>query len=110
MAAEKYWLWLAAQSNVSARAKAALIAHYGSAEDAFFAPSGAFVRLPGLTERDAALLEVRDLRRVDAILAACHTLGVDVVTMQDADYPARLKSIFTPPVVLFVQGLSLIHI
>lgn len=104
MAAEKYWLWLASQSSVSPKAKAALIAHYGSAEDAFFAPSGAFTRLPGLTERDAALLEARDLSRVDAILSACHTLGVDVVTMQDADYPARLKAIFAPPVALFVQG------
>lgn len=104
MAAEKYWLWLASQTNVSPRARAALIAHYGSAEDAFFAPSGAFVRLPGLTERDAALLEARDLSRVDAILSACHALGVDVVTMQDADYPARLKAIFDPPAALFVQG------
>ena len=104
MAAIKYWLWLASQSNVSPRARAALIAHYGGAEEAFFAPSGDFVRLPGLTERDAALLEVRDLRRVDAILSACHTLGLDVVTMQDADYPARLKAIFAPPVALFVQG------
>ena len=67
MAAIKYWLWLASQSNVSPRARAALIAHYGGAEEAFFAPSGAFARLPGLTERDAALLEVRDLtiREVD---------------------------------------------
>ena len=104
MAAIKYWLWLAAQSNVSPRSKAALIAHYGSAEEAFFAPSGAFARLPGLSERDAALLEARDLHRVDAILSACHALGLDVVTLQDADYPARLKAIFAPPVVLFVQG------
>ena len=81
MAAIKYWLWLASQSNVSPRARAALIAHYGGAEEAFFAPSGAFARLPGLTERDAALLVTRDLRRVDAILSACHTLGLDVVTM-----------------------------
>ena len=104
MAAIKYWLWLAAQSNVSPRSKAALIAHYGSAEEAFFAPSGAFARLPGLSERDAALLEARDLHRVDAILSACHALGLDVVTLQDAEYPARLKAIFAPPVVLFVQG------
>ena len=104
MAAIKYWLWLASQSNVSPRARAALIAHYGGAEEAFFAPSGAFARLPGLTERDAALLEARDLRRVDAILSACHTLGLDVITMQDAAYPARLKAIFAPPVALFVQG------
>lgn len=102
MAAEKYWLWLASQTNVSP--KAALIAHYGCAEDAFFAPSGAFTHLPGLTERDAALLEARDLSRVDAILSACHTQGVDVVTMQDADYPARLKAIFAPPMALFVKG------
>lgn len=104
MAAIKYWLWLASQSNVSPRSKAALIAHYGSAEEAFFAPSGAFARLPGLSERDAALLEARDLRRVDAILSACHALGLDVITLQDADYPARLKAIFAPPVALFVQG------
>lgn len=64
MAAVKYWLWLASQSRVSARAKAALIAHYGGAEEAFFAPSGEYARLPGLTERDAALLEARDLGRV----------------------------------------------
>ena len=104
MAAVKYWLWLASQSRVSARAKATLIAHYGGAEEAFFAPSGEYARLPGLTERDAALLEARDLGRVDAILSACQTLGVDVVTMQDADYPDRLKAIFAPPVALFVQG------
>lgn len=104
MAAIKYWLWLASQSNVSPRARAALIAHYGGAEEAFFAPSGAFARLPGLSERDAALLEARDLHRVDAILSACHALGLDVVTMQDAAYPARLKAIFAPPVALFVQG------
>lgn len=104
MAAIKYWLWLASQSNVSPRARAALIAHYGGAEEAFFAPSGAFARLPGLTERDAALLEARDLRHVNAILSACHALGLDVVTMQDAAYPARLKAIFAPPVALFVQG------
>ena len=107
MAAIKYWLWLASQSNVSPRARAALIAHYGGAEEAFFAPSGAFARLPGLTERDAALLEVRDLRRVDAILSACHALGLEVVTMQDAAYPARLKAIFAPPVALFVHPCPL---
>lgn len=104
MAAVKYWLWLASQTRVSPRAKAALIAHYGGAEEAFFAPSGAFSRLPGLTEREAAILENRDLRQVDAILSACHSQGIDVITMQDAAYPDRLKSIFAPPVALFVQG------
>ena len=72
MAAIKYWLWLAAQSNVSPRSKAALIAHYGSAEEAFFAPSGAFARLPGLSERDAALLEARDLPDIEYLAAGHH--------------------------------------
>lgn len=104
MAAVKYWLWLASQTRVSPRAKAALIAHYGGAEEAFFAPSGAFSRLPGLTEREAAILENRDLRQMEAILSACHSQGIAVLTMQDAGYPDRLKAIFAPPVALFVQG------
>ena len=104
MAAVKYWLWLASQTGVSPRARAALIAHYGGAEEAFFAPSGDFARLSGLTEREAALLEERDLSQVDAILAACRCRNLDVITMQDADYPDRLKGIFAPPVALFVQG------
>ena len=104
MAAIKYWLWLSSQTRLSPRARAAVAKHYGGAEEAFHAPAGDFGRVPGVNRLEAQLLEKRDMSRVEPILEACHIQGIDIITMQDADYPARLRNIFAPPVVLYVKG------
>ena len=104
MAAIKYWLWLSSQTRLSPRARAALAAYYGGAEEAFHAPPGDFSCVPGVSRLEAQLLEQRDMSRVEPILEACQIQGIDIITMQDADYPARLKNIFAPPVVLYVKG------
>jgi len=104
MAAIKYWLWLSGQSDVSARAKAAIIRHYKDAETAFFAPSGEFAAIPGVTANEAARLEKRDMKEAERILRECDRQGIDIITMQDARYPKRLKNIFAPPVLLYVKG------
>ena len=104
MASIKYWVWLSAQTGVSPAAKAALLRHYGDAETAFFAPSGEFGRIRGISAGDAAVLESRDMSRVGDILAECRRLDIRPVTMQDADYPRRLRNIFAPPAVIYVKG------
>ena len=104
MAAIKYWLWLSSQTRLSPRARAAVAKHYGGAEEAFHAPAGDFSHVPGVNRLEAQLLEKRDMSRVEPILEACQIQGIDIITMQDADYPARLKNIFAPPVVLYVKG------
>lgn len=81
MASIKYWVWLSAQTGVSAASKAALLRHYGDAETAFFAPSGDFAQIRGVTAGDAAVLENRDLSRVEEILAECRRLDLRPVTM-----------------------------
>ncbi len=103
MPALKTWLWLSA-APVSARAKAALLRHYGGAEAAFYAPEGEFAAVEGLSAAEAALLEQRDDRRAGRILDDCGAQGLRIVTMQDAAYPHRLKQIFAPPPVLYVKG------
>ena len=104
MASIKYWVWLSAQTGVSPAAKAALLRHYGDAETAFFAPSGEFGRIRGISAGDVAVLESRDMSRVGDILSACRRLDIRPVTMQDADYPRRLRNIFAPPAVIYVKG------
>ena len=104
MASIKYWVWLSAQSGVSPAAKATLLRHYGDAETAFFAPAGEFGRIKGISAGDAAVLESRDMSRVEDILAGCRQLDIRPVTMQDADYPERLRNIFAPPAVIYVKG------
>lgn len=100
----KYWLWLSGQSGVSSRARAAIIRHYQDAELAFLAPTGEFETIPGLSKAEAQLLEKRDIANAERILHDCDRLGIDIITMQDARYPKRLKSIYAPPVLLYVKG------
>ena len=103
MSAIKYWLWLSAAA-VSPKAKAALIDKYSDAEKAFYAPAGEFETLTGVSKKEAETLEKRDISCADRILAACARQGIRAVTMQDADYPQRLKNIFAPPVVIYLKG------
>ena len=63
MGAIRYWLWLSAQSGVSAQAKAALIDHYKDAENAFFAPDGEYEKIPGISRAEAQRLEKRQMER-----------------------------------------------
>ncbi len=103
MAALEYWLWLSS-CGVSPRARAALLARYGDAQQAFFAPTGAYESVPGLNAKEAAILEKRDLRAVDSILSACQGQGLQILSLQDAAYPDRLRNLYAPPVVLYVKG------
>ena len=103
MSVLKYWLWLS-DAPVSTRSKAALIRRYGDAETAYFAPAGEFASIEHVTPAEAAILERRDLSRTDAISRACLEQNISIVTLQDAAYPKRLKSIYDPPVVLYVKG------
>ncbi len=104
MASIRYWVWLSSVTNASPRARAALAEHYGDAEKAFLAPPGEFSTVPGLSEAEANLFEKRDLAAADRILESCRLENISILTMNDAAYPQRLRSIFAPPVVLYVKG------
>ena len=99
-----YWLWLSSLTEVSLNAKAALLEVFGSPEAAFLSPKGAFTGLDGISRRDAAVLEERDLTAAEAIPALCEEAGVRILTMEDEAYPQRLKEIYAPPCALYVRG------
>ena len=43
-------------------------------------------------------------REVTAMMAKCEAGGIRIVTIEDDEYPERLRSVFNPPILLFVQG------
>ena len=99
-----YWLWLSSLTEVSLNAKAALLQVFGSPENAFHSPKDAFAGIDGITRRDAALLEQRDLSAAENIPALCEAKGVRILTPDDTEYPERLKEIFAPPSAIYVRG------
>ena len=104
MSSLKYWLWLAELRGLSNQTRLALLRHFGTPEDVFYADAGEILLTEGITREQASLLENHDLSGADAILADCQRLGLQILTIQDAAYPARLQNIYDPPCLLYVKG------
>ena len=104
MSALKYWVWLSECRGVSNQTRLALLRHFGTPEDVFYADAGEILLTEGITREQAALLENHDLTAADKILADCQRLGLRLLTIQDAEYPGRLANIYDPPVLLYVKG------
>ena len=107
MSALKYWLWLSAAADVSPKAKAALINHFGDPEAAFFAPDEDIRSVNGISRRESDILLKRDLSRAGQIESDCGVHYIDIITMQDVRYPERLRNIFAPPVVIYAKGRNI---
>ena len=99
-----HWIWLAHRPGLSDRVKLALLQHFQEPEDIFFADDGAFDHIDGLSEEAKTALRDKDLAPAERILEDCAREKLHVLTFRDAAYPARLKNIFDPPVVLYYRG------
>ncbi|MCD8190792.1 MAG: DNA-protecting protein DprA [Clostridiales bacterium] len=103
----KFWVWLSTVCTPEAAWR--VYRHFGSPETAYFADAAEYRAVEGLSARQIARLEDRSAasRQVERILADCDRLGAHISTWQDADYPERLRNIYTPPMVLYFLGRPL---
>ncbi|WP_295752268.1 DNA-processing protein DprA [uncultured Oscillibacter sp.] len=100
----KYWVWLAELPGVQNQARLALLRHFGSPEDIFFADREELLLAEDVPPAQAERALNRDLSAANRILADCQRLGQRILTIQDAEYPQRLRNIYDPPVLLYVRG------
>ena len=96
-----HWIWLASCTGLSEREKFALLQHYQDPEDIFYADLSDVLK-----DKPAALeaLQNKDLKEARGILDACNRKDIRICTYQDAAYPAKLRNIADPPLVLYYKG------
>ncbi|MBQ2854101.1 MAG: DNA-processing protein DprA [Oscillospiraceae bacterium] len=100
-----HWIWFAHRPGLTDRMKRSLLQHFQDPEEMFFAGSDDFDFLEGLTEEGRESLRDKDLSQAENILAQCRKEGIHLLTIRDAGYPARLKNIDDPPVLLYYKGI-----
>ena len=103
MAELDYWIWFSAL-RLRPAARRLLLERFGGAKALYLSPQGALSALPGLTERERAALERRELDQAAGIVRRCAEEGVEILTMQDPAYPERLAAIPDAPPVLYLKG------
>lgn len=99
-----HWIWLAHRPGLKEREKAALLRQFREPEDIFFADSGALDHIEWLSPEAKQALQDKDLTSAEEILAQCSRAKLHILTYRDAAYPARLKNISDPPILLYYKG------
>jgi DNA processing protein len=84
-----------------------LVRAFGSPEAALAAPEGRMAEIEGIGEHTARAIasdRAESGSRAESELELAERHGARVVTLEDDDYPRALKTIFDPPLALFVKG------
>ena len=99
-----HWIWLAHRTGVSDRMKRKLLQHFQDPEDIYFADGESYRHVEGLTKEAAQALEDKDLTFAETVQEACRRENLHILTFRDAAYPAKLKNIADPPILLYYKG------
>lgn len=98
-----HWIWLSHRPGFGPRTKAKLLEHFRDPEAVYYADEEALGHLELSQEARAALLD-KNLESSGKILEECEKKRLNILTIQDAAYPSRLKNIPDPPPVLYYKG------
>ncbi|HLZ34378.1 MAG TPA: DNA-processing protein DprA [Nitrospira sp.] len=102
------WLTLRAIERLGDQTLLALIREWGSPDAVLRASTDELIQR-GCSSRLADAIrrgpDAEACRRIDRELSAIHLKHVEVLTITNASYPARLRTIPDPPPLLYVSGL-----
>ena len=99
-----HWIWFATRTGMGDKMKSVLLSHFEDPEAIYFAPELEFERFEDLSPAAVESMMDKDLTGCEAVLEQCRERGIHILTFQDAAYPARLKNIPDPPMVLYYKG------
>lgn len=102
------WLTLHLVENLGAAGCHKLIEAFGSVTDVFKASRRDLDQVSGIRKSAKEIIVSSPPRKkAEQELEQAHRLGVSVLTLGDEFYPKLLRTIYSPPIVLYVRGDSL---
>ncbi len=99
-----YWIWLSLACTPDTSTFPRLIAKFSSAREIYEAENYKISAQLDPRASDRSALINKDLDKAKEIYAFCKRNKVGIVTYADEEYPNSLRSIPTPPVLLYYRG------
>jgi len=96
-----YWVWFAQLKTMNLLQKHQLLRMFSDPKEIYLYAGG---QKQGMTEKLQAALENKDLGPAQRILKECEQKGIQILCLEDALYPARLRNTADAPLVLYVAG------
>ncbi len=97
-----HWIWLSERPGLNQHTKLALIERFHDPEDIYDLTD--YDACDGLSAEALEGLKDKDLSEAEKILEQCAKKKIHIVTWNDWNYPALLRAIADPPVLLYYKG------
>ena len=101
----EHWLALNMIPGVGASRCQKLLKHFGAPEAILEADLNELQHVSGIGEYTARqIVSFRDKLDIEREISRIEKQKASIITFSDGNYPSNLKSIFDPPIVLYVRG------
>ncbi|MBQ8212515.1 MAG: DNA-processing protein DprA [Clostridia bacterium] len=102
-----FWIWLSEALGAGSRDFKRLIELYKSPYEIFNTEESELERIPEIAEKTLKRLADKNLARASNILEQCEKLGIGMLLYTDELFPAQLRELARPPVMLYYKGTLL---
>ncbi len=99
-----YWIWLSERCGPASKDAGRLVERYGDPFDIYRMEEEEIERIEGISPACKIKLLDKYLEDSYAILKYCRQKKIGLLSYGDKKYPARLKAIEDPPLLLYVLG------
>ena len=99
-----YWIWLSEKCGIASKEFGRLMERYCDPFDLYRLDEDEIEQLDGIGKALKRRLNDKSLESAYSILRYCKTHRVTIVAYGDESYPARLRNIEDPPVLLYTLG------
>ncbi len=100
----KYWVWLSSVYKIGAVNQKKLLEQYKTPERIFRLTKKELENNTYLNKEQINIILNSNRNNLDKYIEYMVNNNIELVTIEDNEYPEKLKNIFDPPVVLYVKG------
>lgn len=98
------WIYLQQALGYASRRIKDIMKTYKTSQNFFSSPYEEWKDSGIFTKRDLLKLKNFDTDKIEKIKAHCKQKGYKIITYESPNYPNRLKNIYNPPAILYVNG------
>lgn len=100
----RYWVGINMNSAITPRRFHILLSCFPNVESIWKASESDIRNINGFEDVAAEFCEARDPDEVDEELRRCQHLGLELVSLEDDNYPESLRAVEKPPPLLYCKG------
>lgn len=102
---KKYWIWLSMIPNLGIKRKQKLLKIYKNPKRIFEANKKALEKIEGIGEKIANnIINSKIERIIEYQIRQMIKEKVDIISINDTNYPQQLKNIYDPPISIYIKG------